>query len=106
MKGVELCVIAGDPQQLPPTVKSQEAVACQLDRTLFTRIAETPLQREARLERPQVPPSAVLSACPSDALSRHQLSLLVGASYLCWLSRVNKLYSSPGTPCSRLLRPL
>ena len=35
-------VIAGDPQQLPPTVSAPQAVAAQLDRTVFERLQVRP----------------------------------------------------------------
>ena len=34
-------MLAGDPKQLPPTVISEAAYDCQLDRTLFDRICDT-----------------------------------------------------------------
>ncbi|CAD7698666.1 unnamed protein product [Ostreobium quekettii] len=37
-RGVECLVMAGDPKQLPPTVVSKEAVADELDVTLFDRL--------------------------------------------------------------------
>lgn len=39
MKGVEACVMAGDPEQLPPTVKSARGLEEGLDCTLFARLA-------------------------------------------------------------------
>ena len=38
VRGAECVVIAGDPQQLPPTVSAPQAVAAQLDRTVFERL--------------------------------------------------------------------
>ena len=40
VKGVEACVMAGDPQQLPPTVKSDEAIRKGLGSTLFARMID------------------------------------------------------------------
>lgn len=41
VRGAECVVLAGDPKQLPPTVISEAAYDCQLDRTLFDRICDT-----------------------------------------------------------------
>ena len=40
IKGIETCIMAGDPQQLPPTVKSAAGLKAGLDCTLFTRLAD------------------------------------------------------------------
>ena len=50
VRGAECVIIAGDPQQLPPTVSAPQAVAAQLDRTVFERLqAFAPLPHPARL---------------------------------------------------------
>ena len=38
MRGAECVIMAGDPQQLPPTVRSALAYECDLDRTIFDRL--------------------------------------------------------------------
>lgn len=38
MRGAECVVMAGDPQQLPPTVVSKVALECDLHHTTFDRL--------------------------------------------------------------------
>ena len=38
VRGAECVIIAGDPQQLPPTVSAPQAIVAQLDRTVFERL--------------------------------------------------------------------
>ena len=38
-RGAECVIMAGDPQQLPPTVTSDEGMKAGLDITLFERLA-------------------------------------------------------------------
>lgn len=38
MRGAECVVMAGDPQQLPPTVLTVTGMECDLDRTAFDRL--------------------------------------------------------------------
>lgn len=40
VRGAECVVMAGDPQQLPPTLQSDGALDAQFDRTLFDRLQE------------------------------------------------------------------
>ena len=69
MKGAECVVIAGDPQQLPPTVSAPQAVAAQLDRTVFERLQV----RHARLCCAQ--PTLIPRICPAQQLTRGILAL-------------------------------
>ena len=53
MRGAECVVMAGDPQQLPPTVLSKLAFDCELDRTVFDRLQASiclPLNPTCRIE--------------------------------------------------------
>ena len=38
MRGAECVIMAGDPQQLPPTVLTVTGLECDLDRTVFDRL--------------------------------------------------------------------
>ncbi|KAK9803820.1 hypothetical protein WJX73_003427 [Symbiochloris irregularis] len=44
MRGAECVVMAGDPQQLPPTVLTVTGMECDLDRTVFDRLQASRLQ--------------------------------------------------------------
>ena len=53
VKGIECCVMAGDPKQLPPTVRSTRAAGMGLGDTLFARLAESaPARRPLRKAPP------------------------------------------------------
>ncbi|MGD8859529.1 MAG: AAA domain-containing protein [Myxococcales bacterium] len=63
-----VAVLAGDPQQLPPTVVSQEAARAGLSRTLFERLAEREGERVVRMLKVQYRMHAALMRFPSESM--------------------------------------
>jgi len=61
-------VLAGDPQQLPPTILDPGAAAAGLSRTLFERIAERHGERVVRMLQVQYRMHEALMRFPSDSM--------------------------------------
>lgn len=78
VKGVECCVMAGDPQQLPPTVTSKIALNMGLGQTLFARLAKRGLAMELLDVQYRMHPA--IADFPSRAFYAHRLTSGVSAA--------------------------